>query len=617
MKKILFISLIVVPLIAISQQQPVIWYFGHKAGLDFSSGSPVAITNGKVDQWEGVATACDIDGNLLFYTDGIKVWNKNHVVMANGNGLYGNSSTTQSATVVPVPGNSNQYYLFTLPEHYAYGGFRYSIVDLTLNGGLGDIGAIKNVLLTDSATEQCAVITSSTGCVWILIRSIGATWRSYLIDSSGIQTPVLSTSGSIFSWNDANGVGYMKASPQHNKIGIANYGFSVTSSFFELYDFNNATGIVSNAFKLQPITPSSVYACEFSPDGNLFYGAQWGTQIYQYDLNAGTPTDIQNSALVIGTAPSSQGAMQIAPDGKIYCSADGQGSISQILNPNVAGSGCNYVSNSISLNGKTTGIGLPSLEVFSTCNIIAPTNPPSFNASDTTLCEKFCINFFDSSTNNPVAWEWIFEGASPATSSLQNPIGICYQDPGAYDVTLITTNANGNSDTLILDNYITVFSNPFAPTITQNGNVITSSFAYTYQWQLNGINIPGATDQSYTITQDGLYTVIVTNENGCGSQASFAAILSGIENVNAEIDFTFYPNPSNGNFVISFLNATISGEVWIDVVNALGQNVYSWKGNISFPFQKEIQLNNAADGIYFLHLKTETISFQQKILISK
>jgi PKD repeat protein len=93
-----------------------------------------------------------------------------------------------------------------------------------------------------------------------------------------------------------------------------------------------------------------------------------------------------------------------------------------------------------------------------------------FSCSQTNVCEKFCIDFFDSSTNNPTSWQWIFEGGNPPTSTDPNPSNICYDDAGVYDVTLITSNAAGN-DTLVLTDFITVYTNPLAPVITQNGNI--------------------------------------------------------------------------------------------------------------------------------------------------
>src|SRR4249920_2840442 len=74
------------------------------------------------------------------------------------------------------------------------------------------------------------------------------------------------------------------------------------------------------------------------------------------------------------------------------------------------------------------------------CGGCGQTLSAALAASDTQLCEKFCIDFTDQSTNNPASWQWTFEGASPSTSTQQNPTNICYDDPGVYDVTLIATN---------------------------------------------------------------------------------------------------------------------------------------------------------------------------------
>ena len=96
-----------------SQNQADNWYFGNKAGLNFNTCIPSILTNGELNTHEGVATISDVMGNLLFYTDGITVWNKSHLVMANGTGLYGHPSSTQSAVIVPRPGSTTLYYVFT------------------------------------------------------------------------------------------------------------------------------------------------------------------------------------------------------------------------------------------------------------------------------------------------------------------------------------------------------------------------------------------------------------------------------------------------------------------------------------------------------------------------
>ncbi len=86
------------------------WYFGTKAGIDFTSGTATAISSSQMEAGEGSASVSDpITGALLFYTDGMNVWNSNNTIMPNGNGLLGGLSSTQAALIVPVPESGDQY----------------------------------------------------------------------------------------------------------------------------------------------------------------------------------------------------------------------------------------------------------------------------------------------------------------------------------------------------------------------------------------------------------------------------------------------------------------------------------------------------------------------------
>ncbi|HYV94303.1 MAG TPA: kelch repeat-containing protein [Chitinophagales bacterium] len=236
-----------------------------------------------------------------------------------------------------------------------------------------------------------------------------------------------------------------------------------------------------------------------------------------------------------------------------------------------------------------------------------------FASSDTDICQKFCISYFDSSSNNPTSWLWLFPGGNPSTSTNQNPLNICYNLPGIYDVTLITTSATG-TDTLTLSNYITVYATPPFPTISQVGYTLTSSPAVSYQWQLNAADIPGATNQSYTILQTGYYTVVVTDSNNCKNSVTEYILISGLNDVMSDANISIYPNPSDGNFMVELLNGFMAGEISIDVVNVIGQKVFSSKEKISSAhWTKQIDLskglhseNDIAHGVYFIEIKTES-----------
>src|SRR6476659_883346 len=99
MKKFSFLVclLSIISLCSIAQNEANKWLFGNGGGLDFNSGSPLPFPGGQTATSEGSASVSDASGNLLFYTDGITVWDKTHAIMPNGTGLLGGYSSSQSA----------------------------------------------------------------------------------------------------------------------------------------------------------------------------------------------------------------------------------------------------------------------------------------------------------------------------------------------------------------------------------------------------------------------------------------------------------------------------------------------------------------------------------------
>ena len=118
----------------------------------------MALSNGALNTREGCAAISDKNGNLLFYTDGVTVYNKNHGVMLNGTGLKGHSSSTHSAIIVPKPANTAIYYILTADELAGVNGLQYTEVDMSLDGGLGGVTSNKNKLLLSQATEKITEI---------------------------------------------------------------------------------------------------------------------------------------------------------------------------------------------------------------------------------------------------------------------------------------------------------------------------------------------------------------------------------------------------------------------------------------------------------------------------
>src|SRR6218665_3411063 len=297
---LLFLFLILLSLSFTAQNENSKWYFGGYLGLDFMTNPPTILNNGALTTMEGCSTISDGAGNLLFYTNGIDVWNSQHAIMPNGSGLNGNTSTTQSALIVKKPGSSTLYYVFTMGTGYPlYGGpLNYSIVDMTQTGGLGDV-TTKNVYMDSVCTEKLAAARHCNGVdVWIIMHSNQSNaFKAFLLTSSGVNlNPVISQVGTV---HNSGAIGYLKVSPNGQKLGLA-----LNLSGFELYDFDKATGVVSNPVLLGGY-PQSPYGCEFSPDGSKFYGAnglQQNNPIHQWDLCAGSAQAIIASHTVVGNA---------------------------------------------------------------------------------------------------------------------------------------------------------------------------------------------------------------------------------------------------------------------------------------------------------------------------
>jgi|GEM_PF-2202967 len=350
-----------------AQRETQNWLFGNNAGLSFLGGTPAFVGSSAMLTYEAAATVSDPAGNLLFYTNSVNVWNRNHQLMTNGQALGGHESASQGAVIVRNPANAAQYYLFVVDgcDNQLVGGLKYSLIDMTQQSGLGSVVSKANQLSAVSVTEKLTAVRHANGHdTWIVVHG----WQSnafyaYLLSATGISsTPVITNIGSVHSggggaFGNANAVGYMKASPAGNKLAVAK-----RDSNFELFDFNNATGQLSNYAAL--IQDYRSYGVEFSPDGSRLYGTTLdGNTLYQFNLLAGSNTAIAASATRVGSTPNSAtyaGALQLASDGKIYLALYNSPTLGVIDAPNNLGTACAYRNAGPSLGGKLSQLGLPN-----------------------------------------------------------------------------------------------------------------------------------------------------------------------------------------------------------------------------------------------------------------
>jgi hypothetical protein len=370
MKKIIPAILILISAISVNaQNQADRWYFGMNAGMNFVTGAPYAI-QGAIITTEGTTSASDSMGNLLFYSDGISVWDKNGTVMPNGSGLFGNISSTVSALAVPHPGNSNLHYIFTTDEAMGTNGFCYSVVDMSLQLGNGDV-TLKNVPLLADVTEKITAVQQyGSSNYWVTTHEWGTdAFYSYNITQAGLQTtPVISHAGMVHAIDplEQNKYGQMKFNTCGTKIAVA-AGYLDT---VQILDFDAATGMFSNAISL-PLN-DHVYGVEFSQDGSKLYVTAYNTSagyanLVQYDLSLGTAAAILASMTVIATNNSGISfyyALQLGSDENIYVCTSWSQFLGRIDDPSVAGAGCNFNDMAFDLDpsssGATAALGLPA-----------------------------------------------------------------------------------------------------------------------------------------------------------------------------------------------------------------------------------------------------------------
>ncbi|MBT3209414.1 MAG: PKD domain-containing protein [Bacteroidetes bacterium] len=496
-------------------REGTIWYFGTYAGVDFNSGSPVALLDGQLQTQEGCATICDPNGNLLFYTDGSDVWNSLHVFMMNGQGLMGSSSSTQSAVIIPKPLNPNIYYIFTVDDNIGTDGLRYSTVNMNLAGGYGSVVSLNNMLFTPACEKITGVSHANGMDIWVITHQWSTmNFMTYLVTSNGVQstTPVISSIGTLPSGNSANTRGYLKASPDGAKIALGIEGMDL----YELYDFNNITGQLTNVMVLFP--PASIgsfqdaYGVEFSSDGTKLYGSRrWGNPIFQWDLMAGSPALINASCTEVGNMSGGDGgALQLAYDGKIYVTRDDQMYLGVINFPNSLGTACNYVNNGFYLQGRHGDEGLPTF-------VASFFNVAEFDYQNTCIGDVTMFNITNTTLLDSAYWYFsdIPSGAAN-TSTLWTP-GHIFTYPGDYDVYLITYRS-GWPDTALQ----TITINPLPTidlgndtTICYGANVVldAGNTGANYLWST------GATNQTINVSPNATsYYSVNVEEFGCENQ---------------------------------------------------------------------------------------------------
>ena len=414
-----------------AQNQNSVWCFGDSALIDFSDTSNIIVGTCGLDSRGSCVSISNNNGELLFsaatragfgnFTG--RVFDAQNSLMSNGDAIAGEGWYNE-LIIVPNPINDSTYYLFSLGVTSFYGVY-YSIIDMKLNNGLGDV-TVKNVQLQSFPLVDClnAVKHGNGRDWWVIFRrdpqfNPSNEFLTYLITPSGISNYTQQNVGGPIYSNNAD----IAFSHSGNKVAVTSY-----NGLIEILNFDRCTGQLTLQHHIQTgvlVSPTpALCSVAFSPDESKLYisNCDTSTYLFQYDLNAANIATSKDTLWTISSPKYVGGGLKLAPDNKIYMSSwyDNQlmfpypypDSVYNVFNMNLSvinqpdslGTACNFQPYSFYLGGKRTYLGLPNnpdYELGALTGSICDTL-----TSVKEITEQNAINIFPNPFFNKIAFQY-------------------------------------------------------------------------------------------------------------------------------------------------------------------------------------------------------------------
>ncbi len=432
MKKLLFILF---PLICFSQNETNNWVFGKNSIVNFNSFTPNTLFTSGMNSENSVSCISDHQGNLVLYTNGFTLWNKNHLIVKDGIAFYGEILVPQSSIIVPDPGNTNVYYIFTaksvvsafppgVPEPPILPGLYYSKIDISLNGGQGGI-VEKNIKIHDQPSAKLTAVHHSDGkSIWVAITSkekdtdTEFSFLTYKVTETGVDSTPIVSSTKLYT----GGIeGTMKFSPDGKRIIVSNIGGQLAT-----FDFDASTGALSNWLPLltTKIFFNNVYvnSLAFSNDSNFLYTITVDldsneTLINQYDLLNSNPEE--KIVTIHREGFKGKSSLQLAIDGKIYkTQTDGisnGNNLDVITKPNKLGNESNFIKNQVLMTDRVKQYFPNFIQSYFRTRILnekgCVNQPIDFEVDTYAPITAASWDFGDGNTSNDISPSYAFSSA--------------------------------------------------------------------------------------------------------------------------------------------------------------------------------------------------------------
>ncbi|NCA78054.1 MAG: PKD domain-containing protein, partial [Alphaproteobacteria bacterium] len=538
------------PILIYSQGEFNNWYFGNLAAITFNTIPPSPLLNSNMN-----ANTCfpvsvsDSSGNLLFYSNGSVVFNKNHVVMPNGSGL--SSSQGLSMIAVKQLGNDNLYYIITVQDIIPlfFIGMQYSVLDMNLNGGLGDIvPGLKNIPVSgmaDAMNLLQATRHHNNHDIWIITKKyLTNQYAAIQITSAGISTNIVLSNSN----EPVNGVvpseGQLKISPDGTLL-IYKYPQQLHDSVAEFCKFNSQTGVVTPLFEFSPLLGNyrvGSMKFDFSPNSKMLYitggnsNYSDSSYIFQYDVTSTNYSQILASQTIVSTIHSGiqngLGYYQHGTNDKLYFSSPTSmpfpDSLGAINNPNTIGIGCNIEWFAVSLGGRTMYRGLPQfLQRYKSY----------LHFSGNCLNDSLHFSGDIWPPADTIRWNFGDPPSGVANVSYLPTPSHLFTAPGNYTVELYVRHNDNRTDTTWRT--ITIVASPqvsLGPDRTICAGSSTSfdagfCSACSYEWKNLGTGLIVGTAQTFATGIAGNYSVKVTNGNNCSGYDTVQLVTTPVPQV--------------------------------------------------------------------------------------
>ena len=499
-------------------------------------------------------TATDpTSGDLLFYSDGINIYDATHQVMINGDGIISDPNGIQALSVSPVPGAGNED-LYYLIQRDATGTLFYTVVDMSLQGNRANgppVGQVpagqKNVPagITDRGDGMIALASNDMTTFWLVTQN--TTNENFELH----EVPVFAPGGANFPATGApmNLTASVTAShlayhPRNSQIAI----IPSNNANIQIIDFNEGVPeLVSNRAVNNSFVPNETFggSAGWSFDGSkLFFSRNSATDGNLFRIDLSDP--LASVEPVFTTLLGESMSLLLAPDSTVYHlyreTQGGDQLLGRINQPDSAITNLDY--ESALFEGQTMGSNY--FTQFGPERNILPTVDIRIQAGD--ICMNNPIQFFaqiDPPTAQPTQYVWDFQPAGLRSNALA-PI-MTFEEAGVLTASL-TVEINGRPITSnvlmgeILENDLQVQlqDTTICPGETleldaepqeggqgQQGGA--SGGPYTYLWNT------GESTAQINVTEAGNYWVVVTPTTGCPVYATAAVEVYGDENPTANI----------------------------------------------------------------------------------